>query len=76
MFNIASVAAGAYLDVVVTATGATTSQCAYVNRVGGFGDLIVCHCRVSNANEVTFRLYNPTGSTIDLASADIIVGLL
>lgn len=74
--DIASIAAGAYLDVVMTVTGATTSQCAYVNRVGGFGDLIVCHCRVSNANEVTFRLYNPTGSTIDLASADIIVGLL
>lgn len=75
-FDIANVVAGSYLDVVLTVAGANTAQCAYVNRVGGFGDLIVCHCRVSAADQVTVRLYNPTGSDINLAAADIIVGLL
>lgn len=75
-FDLANVVAGGYIDVTLTVVGATTSQCAYVNRVGGFGDLIVCHCRVSAADQVTVRLYNPTGSDINLAAADIIVGLL
>lgn len=71
--NINNVPATSFLDVTVTVTGANTSQCVTVNRVGGFGDLIVCHCRVSAADTVIFRLYNPTASDIDLPSETLII---
>ena len=70
--NIDNVPATSFIDVTVTVAGATTERAASVNRVGGFGDLIVCHCRVSAADTVVFRLYNPTASDIDLPSANLI----
>ena len=75
-YNMPSIAANSFADVTFTVAGAKSGQVAFVNRVGGFGDLIVAHCRVSADDTVIVRFYNPTGSAIDLPSADISFGLL
>ncbi len=74
-YNLPNVPAGSFADVTFTVSGAKDGQGAYVNRVGGFGDLIVAHCRVSADDTVIVRFYNPTGSDIDLTTADILFAL-
>lgn len=75
-YNMPNVPATSFLDVTFTVPGAKNGQVAYVNRIGGFGDLLIAHSRVSADDTVIVRFYNPTGSAIDLATEDILFGLL
>ncbi len=74
-YDPASVPANSFANLVITTTGIVTTDAVNVSRVGGFGDLIVASVYASAADEITVRVYNPTGGAIDLSSADIYVGV-
>lgn len=67
--NAGSVAAGGELDVAVAVPGANVGDMVVVNVALEAG-LAIGGAWVSDANEVTVKLLNPTGSPIDPAAVD------
>jgi hypothetical protein len=72
----ASLAAGAVAETTVTVTGATTAMGVVVQPPAALTAGLVYSARVSAANTVAIRLYNPTGSAIDQASGSWVLWLL
>jgi hypothetical protein len=66
----ADVAATTVADQNITITGATANDTVIINppTTAVTAGLLVCQAHVSASNTVTVRLYNTTGSGIDLAS--------
>lgn len=59
------IGAGATADVAITATGAVAGDSAIVNPPALTAGLLVTNVWVSDANEITARLFNETGSAIN-----------
>lgn len=67
--NFPSIAAGTVSVLTITVTGAATGDSVALGPPSGLESNLIAFGRVSAADTVTVRLYNPTGSAIDPAAA-------